>query len=206
VVEGLKGDSLRILGEFKRFLTLSVPLPSKEVVVKRYVGRVVDRNLSIVAGFPVCIMVLLDDAMIPYESVFELVEPLSVIVVTPEQAERIAEAQGGRGAPSGPLYISTCYLNKECIYHAYDARKTDHELIAKHIVLLRHVNDLITNYIMSGRCRGSRLADMYMDCIKRIAGELADMARMGGDRLLLDKVLDDPFKLFCSPDIVLDHG
>jgi hypothetical protein len=206
VVEGLKGDSLRILGEFKRFLAFSVPSPGEEAAVRRYVGRVFDRNLSIIAGFPICVMVLLDDAMIPYESVFELVEPLSVIVVTPEQAERIAEAQGGRGAPGGPLYISTCYLSKECIYHAYDARKTDRELIAKHIVLLRHVNGLIANYIMSGRCRGSRLADMYMDCIKRITGELAGIARMGGDRLLLDKVLDDPFKLFCSPDIVLDRG
>jgi hypothetical protein len=196
----------RILGEFKRFLSANVPLPSEEVVVRRYVGRVVDLNLSIVAGFPICIMILLDDAMVPYESVFELVEPLSVVVVTPEQAERIAEAQGGRGAPSGPLYISTCYLNKECVYYAYDARKTDRELIAKHIVLLRYVNGLIAKYIVSGRCRGSRLADVYMDCIKRVAGELAGMAGIKGDRPLLNKVLDDPFKLFCSPDTVLDHG
>ena len=202
----MKGDSLRILGEFKRFLILSVPSPGEEATVIRYVERVADRNLTIIAGFPICIMILLDDAMIPYKSVFELVEPLSVIVVTPEQAERIAEAQGGRGAPGGPLYISTCYLNKECIYYAYDARKADRELVARHIVLLRNVNGLIANYIMSGRCKGSRLADMYMDCVKHIAGELAGIARMGGDRLLLDKVLDDPFKLFCSPDIVLDRG
>jgi hypothetical protein len=196
----------RILSEFKRFLSANVPLPSEEVVVRRYVGRVVDRNLSIVAGFPICIMMLLDDAMIPYESVFELVEPLSVVVVTPEQAARIAEAQGGRGAPSGPLYISTCYLSKECIYYAYDARNTDHEFIAKHIVLLRHVNVLITEYIMSGRCRGGSLADAYMNCIRRITGEVAGIARRWGGRLLLDKVLDDPFKLFCNPDIVLQHG
>jgi hypothetical protein len=196
----------RILSEFKRLLTNRVPLLNEERVFKRYVGRVVDLNLTIIAGFPVCIMMLLDDAMIPYESVFELVAPYSVIVVTPEQVARITEAKGDREAPSGPLYISTCYLNEECIYHVYDARNTDHEFIAKHIVLLRHLNNLVAEYIMFGRCKGERLAVAYMNCIKRVADEVADIARRRGNKLLLDKVLDDPFKLFCSPDVVLEHG
>jgi hypothetical protein len=200
-------DSLRILGEFRRFLTIHAPLPNvvEELIVKRYVGRVVDRSLTIVSGFPVCIMILLDEAMIPYESVFELVMPYSVVVVGPEQAARIVETLGGREAP-GPLYISTCYVNEECIYHTYDARKTDHLFIAKHIILLRHISDLIAEYILFGRCRGGSLAEMYMNCIKRITNELADIARRKGNKLLLGKVLDNPFKLYCTPDIVLEHG
>jgi len=65
----LKGDSLRILGEFKRFLTLSVPSPGEEAVVRRHVGRVVDRNLTIIAGFPICIMILLENPFNGIESI-----------------------------------------------------------------------------------------------------------------------------------------
>jgi hypothetical protein len=196
-----------VLEDFRRFLSSPVLLPNavEELVVKWFVGRLIEENLTIVSGFPACILNVLDEAVVPYDDVFELVAPYSVVAVKPELAEKIVgvmgrEVEGARGS----WFIPTCYIGGKCVYHVYNARNLDLDFIAKHIVILRHVNDLIADYIVFGRCKGESPADVFISCVGRLSNELVDIARRKGDELLV-RVLSDPFKVYCTPDIVVRH-
>jgi hypothetical protein len=112
----------RILNEFRSFLSSPVLLSPdvEELVVKRYVKRLVELNLTIVSGFPACVLSILDEAMVPYEDVFELIRPYSVVVVKPELAEKIFETMGGEvGKHKPPWFIPTCYVGGLFFFHFY---------------------------------------------------------------------------------------
>ena len=198
----------RILNEFRSFLSSPVVLSPdvEELVVKQYVKRLVELNLTIVSGFPACVLSILDEAMVPYEDVFELVTPYSVVAVEPELAEKIFETMGGEvGKHRPPWFIPTCHIGEKCFFHVYNAKELDPTFIAKHIVILRHVSDLLTEYALLGMCGGKNPADTYMNCLKRLASDLLDIAKRRENELLT-RVLSDPFKVYCTPDIVIKHG
>jgi len=198
----------KIVNEFKSFLSSPTLLPPsiEELVIKRYVKRLFELNLTIVSGFPACVLSILDEAMVPYEDVFELVTPYSVVAVEPELAEKIFETMGGEvGKHRPPWFIPTCHIGEKCFFHVYNARGLDLVYIVKHIVILRHVNDLITEYIVFGRCEGEAPSEVYVNCLKQLVNEMLDIAKRKEYELLV-KAIDDPFKVYCTPDILIKHG
>jgi hypothetical protein len=158
----------------------------------------------VVAGLDICIMALLDHAMISYGDVDVLVPPFNAVLATSWKAERLLEEIGWpEGRARGVYTISTCLIKDRCVYHLHDMQDEQDLLsLAAYLAFIAVVNDLTTRYHARMQCR-----EPYDDCLKYVVEKLRTLARENG-MTLSTKHLDmvtDPLEIYCTPDILAEH-
>jgi hypothetical protein len=157
----------------------------------------------VVAGLDICVMALLDHAMISYGDVDVLVPPFNAVLVTGWRAERLLEDIGWSGGARGVYTIPTCLIKDRCVYHLHDMQDEQDLLsLAAYLAFVAVINDLTTRYHARMQCR-----ELYDDCIKFIVEKMKTLARESGMAMSV-KHLDmvaDPLEIYCTPDILADH-
>jgi hypothetical protein len=173
--------------------------------VARLLGRLAGFNPRpvVVAGLDICVMTVLDYAMIGYGDVDILVPPFHAVLVTGWKAERIIEEIGWSGGARGVYAIPTCFIKDRCVYHLHDMQDEQDLLgLAAYLAFIAVVNNLTTRYHARMQCR-----EPYDDCIKFIVEKLRTLARASGMTMTV-KHLDmvtDPLEIYCTPDILAEH-
>ncbi len=163
----------------------------------------------VVAGPSECVMMLLDNAMVPYSEVKAVAPMHHAVVAEGWRAERLLELFGlGEGGRAPLYYIATCTVRGRCVYYLYEVvgREGLYD-VASHLTTVILLARLITAYSSLGLCRGERASEVYEDCVKRIIESLLEVAEKRGDKTFPNIIrrFGSPMEVFCTPDMVEEH-
>jgi hypothetical protein len=164
----------------------------------------------VVAGPGECVMMLLDNAMVPYSEVKAVAPAYHAVVAEGWRAERLLELFNlGEGGRAPLYYVATCVIRGRCVYYLYEVTTREGLYdVAAHLTTVILLAHLITSYSALGLCRGGRAAEAYEDCVRRIINSLLEVAEKRGDKTLPNIIrrFDSPTEVFCTPDMVEDKG
>jgi hypothetical protein len=181
-------------------------LPVLELLDEMY-GR--GEGGVVVAGPSECVMMLLDNAMVPYSDVKAVAPAYHAVVAEGWRAERLLELFGlGEGGRAPLYYIATCTVRGRCVYYLYEvATREGLYDVASHLTTVILLARLITAYSALGLCRGERASEVYEDCVKRIIESLLEVAEKRGDKTLPNIIrrFDSPMEVFCTPEMFEEH-
>jgi hypothetical protein len=163
----------------------------------------------VVAGPSGCVMMLLDNAMVPYSEVKAVAPMYHAVVAEGWGAERLLELFNlGEGGKAPLYYVATCMVHGRCVYYLYEvATREGLYDVAAHLTTVILLARLITAYSALGLCRGGRASEVYEDCVKRIIESLLEVAEKRGNKTLpgIIRRFDSPMEVFCAPDMVEEH-
>jgi hypothetical protein len=157
----------------------------------------------IVAGYNVCILALLDEAMVRYDEVHEIVPPYQAIVANEWRAERLLEEVGWTEGLKDMYFIATCHVGDKCIYHLYDVNDEEGLLgLAAYLAFLTVLDDLASKSMSLGLCRD------HDDCLGFVVKNMKDLAPIHKPNPTLLNHLDrvtNPHEIYCTRDMLLEH-
>ncbi len=163
----------------------------------------------VVAGPSECVMMLLDNAMVPYSEVKEVAPMYHAVAAEGWRAERLLELFNlGEGGRAPLYYVASCMVQGRCAFYLYEVvtREGLYDA-ASHLTTVILLARLITAYSSLGLCRGGRPTEVYEDCVRRILSSLLEVAGKRGDKTLPNIIrrFDSPMEVFCTPDMVEEH-
>jgi len=163
----------------------------------------------VVAGLNECVMLLLDNAMVEYDSVRVVAPMYHAVIAEDWRAERLLEFMGLDEGGRAPLYyVATCMIRNTCVYHLYEVTDRNGLVdVANHLTIVTLLARLITAYMALGLCRGERATEVYEDCVRHIINSLLKISEKRKDKFLPEIVrrFDRPIEVFCTPDIIEEH-
>jgi hypothetical protein len=163
----------------------------------------------VVAGPSECVMMLLDNAMVPYSEVKAVAPMYHAVVAEGWRAERLLELFNlGEGGRAPLYYVATCIVHGRCVYHLYEvATREGLYDVAAHLTTVILLAHLVEAYSALGLCRGGRATEAYEDCVRRILTSLLEVAEKRGDKTLpgIIRRFDSPAEVFCTPDMFEEH-
>jgi hypothetical protein len=186
-----------------RDLVSAVPRGGKRYVyeVARQLGEVRRFKPVIVAGYNVCILALLDEAMVGYGEVYEVVPPYQAVVVDGWRAERLLEAVGWTEGARDMYFLATCLIGDRCVFHLYGF-DSEEELTATaaYLVMLAALDGLAGEALAQGLCVE------HDDCLGYVVSRMKALAPAYRPALLdhLSHVTE-PHEIYCTRDMLLEH-
>jgi hypothetical protein len=188
-----------------RDLVGAVPRGGKQYMfeVARQLREIRRFKPVIVAGYNVCILALLDEAMIGYGEVYEIVPPYQAVAVDGWRAERVLEAVGWTEGVKGMYFLATCLIGDRCVFHLYGF-DSEEELTATaaYLVMLTMLDHLAGEALARGLCRG------YDDCLRYVVSKVKALAPARKPApALLDhlSLVSEPHEIYCTRDMLLEH-
>jgi hypothetical protein len=175
---------------------------------KRYVFELAGRLKEvrrfkpvIVAGYNVCILALLDEAMVGYGEVHEVVPPFQAVVVDGWRAERVLEAVGWAEGARDMYLLVACPVGDNCVFHLYGF-DSEEELTATaaYMVMLATLDRLAGKALTLGLCRE------HDDCLGYVVSEVKALAPVYKPALLDHlSLMSEPHEIYCSREMLLEH-
>jgi hypothetical protein len=163
----------------------------------------------VVAGPSECVMMLLDNAMVPYSEVKAVAPMYHAVVAEGWRAGRLLELFNlGEGGRAPLYYVATCAVHGRCVYHLYEvATREGLYDVASHLTIVMLLARLIEAYSALGLCRGGKAAEVYEDCVRRVLTGLLEVAEKRGDKTLLGIIrrFGNPTEVFCTPGMFEEH-
>jgi hypothetical protein len=157
----------------------------------------------IVAGYNICILALLDEAMVKFNEVYEIVPPYQAIMAGGWRAERLLEEVGWTEGLKDMYFMATCLIGDKCIYHLYSPKsKEEIEGLAAYLAMLTVLEDLAYKSMSRGLCRD------YDDCLGYVVKNMKILAPIyKPDPTLLNHLgrVTNPHEIYCAPDMLLEH-
>jgi hypothetical protein len=164
----------------------------------------------VVAGPGECVMMLLDNAMVPYSEVKAVAPMYHAVVAKGWRAERLLELFNlGEGGKAPLYYVATCVVHGRCVYYLYEVADREGLYdVASHLTIVMFLAHLIEAYSALGLCRGGKASEVYEDCMRRILSSLLEIAEKRGDKTLPNIIgrFSSPTEVFCTPDMAEDKG
>ncbi len=158
----------------------------------------------IVAGYNVCILALLDEAMVGYGEVHEIVPPYQAVVVDGWRAERVLEAVGWEEGARDMYFLATCPIGGNCVFHLYGFdSEEDLTATAAYLVMLAALDRLAGKALALGLCRERD------DCLGYVVSEMKALAPVYRPApALLDHLshVTEPHEIYCARDMLLEHA
>jgi hypothetical protein len=155
----------------------------------------------IVAGYNVCVLALLDEAMVGYGEVHEIVPPYQAVVADGWRAERVLEAVGWTEGAKDMYFLATCLLGDGCVFHLYGF-DGEEELTAAaaYLAMLTMIDYLAGEALARGLCRER---DGCLGYVVSGAKALAPVYRPA----LLGHLshVTEPHEIYCTGDMLLEH-
>jgi hypothetical protein len=157
----------------------------------------------IIAGYNVCILALLDEAMVRFDEVYEIVPPYQAIMVSEWKAERLLEEVGWAEGLKDMYFMVTCYVEDKCVYHLYGL-KDEEEIVgtAAYLAMLAVLEDLAGRSMTRGLCRD------HDDCLGYVVKNMKILAPIyRPNQTLLNHLgrVTNPHEIYCAPDILQEH-
>jgi len=188
-----------------RDLVGTVPRGGKQYVyeVARLLRELRRFKPVIVAGYNVCILALLDEAMVGYGEVHEIVPPYQAVVVDGWRAERVLEAVGWAEGAKDMYLLVACLIGGNCVFHLYGF-DSEEELTATaaYLVMLAMLDRLAGKALTLGLCRE------YDDCLGYVVSKVKALAPVYRPvPALLDhlSLVSEPHEIYCSREMLLEH-
>ncbi len=157
----------------------------------------------IAAGYNVCILALLDEAMVGYGEVHEIVPPYQAIVLDGWRAERLLEAVGWTEGTRDMYFLAACPIGGRCVFHLYGF-DSEEELTATaaYLLMLAALDRLAGRALTLGLCRE------HDDCLGYVVSEMKALAPVHRPvPALLDhlSLVSEPHEIYCTRDMLLEH-
>jgi hypothetical protein len=157
----------------------------------------------IVAGYNVCILALLDDAMVDYGEVHEIIPPYQVIILDGWRAERVLETVGWLEGVKDMYFLVACLIDDSCVYHLYDV-SSEEELTATaaYLAMIVVIDDLAHEALTRRLCRE------HDDCLGYVVSRMKALAPIHRPTpTLLDHLarVTKPHEIYCTRDMLLEH-
>jgi hypothetical protein len=187
-----------------RDLVSVVPLGGKQYVLEEVARQLREARRFkpvIVAGYNVCILALLDEAMVGYGEVYEVVPPYQAIVADGWRAERVLEAVGWTEGAKDMYFLVVCPIGDRCVFHLYGFDgEEDLTATAAYLVMLATLDGLASKALTLGLCRGRD------DCLGYVVSSVKALAPAYRPALLdhLNHVTE-PHEIYCTRDMLLEH-
>lgn len=186
-----------------RGLVSVVPLGGKQYVyeVARQLREVRRFKPVIVAGYNVCILALLDEAMVGYGEVYEVVPPFQAVVADGWRAERVLEAVGWTEGAKDMYFLVVCPIGGNCVFHLYGFDgEGDLAAAAAYLVMLAMIDRLAGEALEQGLCVERD------DCLGFVVSRVKALAPAYRPALLghLSHVAE-PHEIYCTRDMLLEH-
>jgi hypothetical protein len=186
-----------------RGLVSEVPRGGKQRVfeVARRLREIRRFKPLIIAGYNVCILALLDEAMVGYGEVHEIVPPYQAVVAGGWRAERVLEAVGWTEGAGDMYFLVTCLVGDRCVFHLYGFDgEGDLTAAAAYLVMLAMIDRLAGEALEQGLCRE------HEDCLGYVVSRVKALAPAYRPALLghLSHVAE-PHEIYCTRDMLLEH-
>jgi hypothetical protein len=155
----------------------------------------------IVAGYNACILALLDDAMVGYGEVHEIVPPYQAVAVDGWRAERVLEAVGWAEGAKDMYFLVVCPIGDSCVFHLYGFDgEEDFATTAAYLVMLAMLDGLAGEALVQGLCVERD------DCLGYVVARVKALAPVYRPALLghLSRVTE-PHEIYCTRDMLLEH-
>jgi hypothetical protein len=157
----------------------------------------------IVAGYNVCILALLDEAMVGYGEVHEIVPPYQAVVVDGWRAERVLEAVGWTEGAKDMYFLATCPIGGNCVFHLYGFDgEEDLTAVAAYLAVLAMLDGLAGEALAQGLCVERD------DCLGYVVSKVKALAPARKPApALLDhlSLVTEPHEIYCTRGMLLEH-
>jgi hypothetical protein len=157
----------------------------------------------IIAGYNVCILALLDDAMVGYGEVHEVVPPFQAVVVDGWRAERVLEAVGWAEGAKDMYFLATCPIGGSCVFHLYGFDGWEElAATAAYLAALAALDGLAGEALALGLCRERD------DCLGYAVSRMKALAPVYSpepDLLSHLNRVTEPHEIYCTRDMLLEH-
>jgi hypothetical protein len=155
----------------------------------------------IVAGYNVCILALLDEAMVGYGEVYEIMPPYQAVVVDGWRAERVLEAVGWTEGAKDMYFLAACLIGDRCVFHLYGFDgEEDLTATAAYLVMLAMIDRLAGEALAQGLCVERD------DCLGYVMSKVKALAPVYRPALLDHlKHVTEPHEIYCTREMLLEH-
>jgi hypothetical protein len=157
----------------------------------------------IVAGYNACILALLDEAMVGYDEVHEIIPPYQAIVLDGWRAERVLEVVGWAEGARDMYFLAACPIGGNCVFHLYGFNsEEDLTATAAYLVMLAVLDRLVGKALKLGLCVE------HDDCLGYVVSEVKALAPVHRPvPALLDhlSLVTEPHEIYCTRDMLLEH-
>jgi hypothetical protein len=155
----------------------------------------------VVAGPSECVMMLLDNAVVPYSEVKAVAPAHHAVVAEGWRAERLLEAVGWTEGAKDMYFLVVCPIGDSCVFHLYGFDgEEDFATTAAYLVMLAMLDGLAGEALARGLCVERD------DCLGYVVSRVKALAPVYRPALLghLSRVTE-PHEIYCTRDMLLEH-